>query len=126
MVAAPPARAAKSSIGSHRCRDVRDDGSVTDENPATSARSPLELLGALAKADAEIDEHSRLVEIYTMQGLLQHSILENGAEIGTRKVDRIERHVRATIFVPDKHLLIGTNPRIIETGPDIESGQQRA
>lgn len=44
---------------------------MTDENPATSARSPLELLGALAKADAEIDEHSRLVEIYTMQGLLQ-------------------------------------------------------
>ncbi|MEO0495498.1 MAG: dienelactone hydrolase family protein [Actinomycetota bacterium] len=42
---------------------------MTDD--ATPARSPLELLGALAKTDAEIDEHSRLVEIYTMEGLLQ-------------------------------------------------------
>lgn len=46
---------------------------VTDnpapDNPA--ARSPLELLGALAKSDAELDEATRLVEIYTMEGLLQ-------------------------------------------------------
>ena len=42
---------------------------MTDEtNPA---RSPLEMLGALAKVDAELDETSRLVEIYTMEGLLQ-------------------------------------------------------
>ena len=42
---------------------------VTDD--PTPARSPLELLGALAKTDAEISEQSRLVEIYTMEGLLQ-------------------------------------------------------
>ena len=29
------------------------------------------MLGALAKVDADLDETSRLVEIYTMQGLLQ-------------------------------------------------------
>lgn len=42
---------------------------MTDD--ASPARSPLEMLGALAKVDADIDETSRLVEIYTMEGLLQ-------------------------------------------------------
>jgi hypothetical protein len=42
---------------------------VTDD--PTPARSPLELLGALAKTNAEISEQRRLVEIYTMGGLLQ-------------------------------------------------------
>lgn len=46
-----------------------DHGVVTDD--PTPARSPLELLGALAKTDAEISDQSRLVEIYTMEGLLQ-------------------------------------------------------
>lgn len=47
--------------------------SVTDD-PApesTPARSPLELLGALTKADAHLDDTTRLVEIYTLEGLLQ-------------------------------------------------------
>ena len=46
---------------------------VTDEAEASqpSARSPLELLGALAKSDAEIGEATRLLEIYTVDGLLQ-------------------------------------------------------
>ncbi len=42
---------------------------MTDD--ANSARSPLEILGALAKVDAELDASSRLVEIYTLEGLLQ-------------------------------------------------------
>jgi hypothetical protein len=37
---------------------------VTDDS--APARSPLELLGALAKTDAEISKQSRLVEIYTI------------------------------------------------------------
>lgn len=50
-----------------------DHGSVTDDEAESSpsARSPLELLGALAKADGEISDTSRIVEIYTMEGLLQ-------------------------------------------------------
>ena len=35
------------------------------------ARSPLEMIGALAKADADLGDAGRLVEIYTMEGLLQ-------------------------------------------------------
>lgn len=46
-----------------------DHGAVIDD--PTPARSPLELLSALAKTDAEISKQSRLVEIYTMEGLLQ-------------------------------------------------------
>ncbi|MEM9520428.1 MAG: dienelactone hydrolase family protein [Actinomycetota bacterium] len=38
---------------------------------STPARSPLELLGALTKADAHLDDTTRLVEIYTLEGLLQ-------------------------------------------------------
>ncbi len=34
-------------------------------------RSPLDMLGVLAKADGEFTETNRLVEIYTMEGLLQ-------------------------------------------------------
>ncbi len=34
-------------------------------------RSPLDLLGVLAKADGELSETSRVVELYTMEGLLQ-------------------------------------------------------
>ena len=49
----------------HSC----DHGVVTETPPP--ARSPLEMIGALAKADAEFDDTSRLVEIYTMEGLLQ-------------------------------------------------------
>ena len=48
------------------------DSVSADETPdAPPARSPLELLGALAKSDAELDDTTRLVEIYTMEGLLQ-------------------------------------------------------
>ena len=43
----------------------------------------LELLGALAKTDAEISEQSRLVEIYTMEGLLQ---VGGGASQGAKDV----------------------------------------
>lgn len=46
-----------------------DHGVVTDDS--TPARSPLELLGAFAKTGDEISEQSRLVEIYTMEGLFQ-------------------------------------------------------
>jgi pimeloyl-ACP methyl ester carboxylesterase len=42
---------------------------VTDSESAR--RSPLDMLGVLAKADGELSETSRLVEIYTMEGLLQ-------------------------------------------------------
>ena len=34
-------------------------------------KAPLDMLGALARSDAELDETSRLIEIYTMEGLLQ-------------------------------------------------------
>jgi hypothetical protein len=49
--------------------------SVSDADAAR--RSPLDMLGALAKADGELSDTSRLVEIYTMEGLLQ--ILWHGA-----------------------------------------------
>lgn len=42
---------------------------MTDE--ASAPRSPLEMLGALAKADGELSDTCRLVEVYTMEGLLQ-------------------------------------------------------
>jgi Dienelactone hydrolase family len=46
---------------------------VTDPetSPGDERRSPLDLLGVLAKADGELSETSRVVEIYTMEGLLQ-------------------------------------------------------
>ena len=46
---------------------------MTDTPPAddTPARSPLELLNAMAKVDGELDETTRLIEIYTLEGLLQ-------------------------------------------------------
>lgn len=50
-----------------------DAGSA--EEPAR--RSPLDMLGVLAKADGELSETSRIVEIYTMEGLLQ--IMWHGA-----------------------------------------------
>jgi len=43
--------------------------SATDTDPGR--RSPLDMLGVLAKADGELSETSRVVEIYTMEGLLQ-------------------------------------------------------
>jgi len=43
--------------------------SPTDGDPPR--RSPLDMLGVLAKADGELSETSRVVEIYTMEGLLQ-------------------------------------------------------
>lgn len=42
---------------------------ATDSDPPR--RSPLDMLGVLAKADGELSETSRIVEIYTMEGLLQ-------------------------------------------------------
>lgn len=48
---------------------MREHASVTQ--PESGRRSPLDLLGALAKADGEISETTRIVEIYTMEGLLQ-------------------------------------------------------
>ena len=36
-----------------------------------SPRAPLDMLGALARSDAELDETSRVIEIYTTEGLLQ-------------------------------------------------------
>ncbi len=36
-----------------------------------SPRPPLDMIGALAKSDATIDDGCRLIEIYTMEGLLQ-------------------------------------------------------
>lgn len=43
--------------------------SAADSDP--TRRSPLDMLGVLAKADGELSETSRIVEIYTMEGLLQ-------------------------------------------------------
>ncbi len=40
-------------------------------DPQDPARSPLDLIGAMAKTDVAIGDNSRLIEIYTMQGLLQ-------------------------------------------------------
>lgn len=37
----------------------------------TDPRAPLDMLGALAKSTAELDETSRIVEVYTMDGLLR-------------------------------------------------------
>jgi pimeloyl-ACP methyl ester carboxylesterase len=52
---------------------------VTDAE--STRRSPLDMLGVLAKADGELSETSRLVEIYTMEGLLQ--IMWHGAPEAT-------------------------------------------
>ena len=57
------------SAGNGSGPDLTCDHGVAIDDP-TPARSPLELLGTLAKADAKISEQSRLVEIYTMEGLL--------------------------------------------------------
>ena len=38
---------------------------------ADSPRGPLEMLGALAKVHGDIDGDSRVVEVYTMEGLLR-------------------------------------------------------
>lgn len=46
-----------------------DHGDMTDED--STPRAPLDMLGALARSDADLDESSRLIEIYTMEGLLQ-------------------------------------------------------
>ncbi|MEQ8840276.1 MAG: dienelactone hydrolase family protein [Acidimicrobiales bacterium] len=47
-------------------------------SPASAPRrSPLDMLGVLAKTDGEVSETTRLVEIYTMEGLLQ--IMWHGA-----------------------------------------------
>ncbi len=51
--------------------DVTEPPTPDDAAESAPARSPLELLGALAKTDAELDDTTRLVEIYTMEGLLQ-------------------------------------------------------
>jgi pimeloyl-ACP methyl ester carboxylesterase len=40
-------------------------------DPDESPRPPLDMLGAIGKSDAELDEHSRVIEIYTMEGLLR-------------------------------------------------------
>jgi len=42
---------------------------VADDDQLPQA--PLDMLGALARSDADLDETSRLIEIYTMEGLLQ-------------------------------------------------------
>ncbi len=52
---------------------------VTDAE--STRRSPLDMLGVLAKADGELSETSRIVEIYTMEGLLQ--IMWHGAPEAT-------------------------------------------
>lgn len=46
-----------------------DDGLMSDLDE--SPRPPLDMLGAIGKSDAELDEHSRVIEIYTMEGLLR-------------------------------------------------------
>ena len=58
------------SAGNSSGLDLTCDHGVLTDDP-TPARSPLELLGALAKTDAEISGQSRLAEIYTVEGLLQ-------------------------------------------------------
>ena len=47
---------------------MTDSDAGSDE---PTSRAPLELLGAMAKAEGEISDSCRLVEIYTMEGLLQ-------------------------------------------------------
>lgn len=54
-----------------------DDASVTADqseesgDSASDPRAPLDLLGALAKSHSELDETSRIIEIYTTEGLLR-------------------------------------------------------
>ncbi|MEZ5164968.1 MAG: alpha/beta family hydrolase [Acidimicrobiales bacterium] len=47
------------------------DPAADSPTDGPARRSPLEMLGALAKADGQFSGAGRLVEIYTMQGLLQ-------------------------------------------------------
>ena len=46
-----------------------DDGLMTDQDE--TPRAPLDMLGAMAKSDADLDEHSRVMEIYTTQPGIQ-------------------------------------------------------
>ena len=43
-----------------------DDGLLSDQDD--SPRALLDMLAAMAKSDAELDERSRVIEIYTMEG----------------------------------------------------------
>ena len=48
--------------------------SATDNqahDPGAAPRAPLDMLGALAKSEAELDDASRIVEVYTAEGLLR-------------------------------------------------------
>jgi pimeloyl-ACP methyl ester carboxylesterase len=51
--------------------DTVTDAPSPDERADPVRRAPLDMLGALAKADGELSDDTRLVEIYTMEGLLQ-------------------------------------------------------
>ena len=40
-------------------------------DPDAAPRAPLDMLGALARSEAELDDDSRIVEVYTTEGLLR-------------------------------------------------------
>lgn len=56
---------------------MTDSESSPSDPDGGARRAPLDMLGVLAKADGELTETSRIVEIYTMEGLLQ--IMWHGA-----------------------------------------------
>ena len=55
----------------HEAVSDPEAAATNDPESAGARRAPLDMLGALAKAVGELSDTSRLVEIYTMEGLLQ-------------------------------------------------------
>ena len=68
MQAAPLGRSGTGASGGNGIgtAEACDDGLLSDQDD--SPRALLDMLAAMAKSDAELDEYSRVIEIYTMEG----------------------------------------------------------